>query len=355
VIPGTDLTGPPTYDGPVMPPSFDSYSQNGEDVVLTRALAGVRNGRYVDVGANHPRDDSVSMAFYLRGWTGITVEPDPEFAQLQREQRPRDLQVEAAATNHDGETVILHVVDGTGLSTLDAAFAQMHKGSGYTTHEVTVPARRLDRVLEEAGWAGQDIHFLAVDTEGSERQVLEGIDLSVWRPWILVIEATAPNQTESMRQTWEHLVTGADYRFCLFDGLSCFYVAAEHSAQLGEALGYPACILDNYTTLAFRQCTKREQQLRPLIDDVVRWRTQAVTRWATAVANEALVDDLRTEMQGLRDKYQQLGAQHHLLNEQAGGMHRQITEYQQSTSWRVTRPLRAASGALSRLRLRPSR
>src|ERR1700722_11121583 len=141
------------YDGKVSAPVFESYSQNGEDVVLWRALEGVRTGRYIDVGANHPRDDSVSMAFYLRGWSGITVEPDPEFARLQREQRPRDFQVDAAGNGKDVRNVTLHVVDGTGLSTLVDRFAQMHASSGYQTHDVTVPTRRIDGILEESGWA----------------------------------------------------------------------------------------------------------------------------------------------------------------------------------------------------------
>ena len=63
------------YRGPVESAPFVSYAQNGEDVVLFRALGGVESGRYVDVGANDPVADSISYAFYLRGWSGITIDP----------------------------------------------------------------------------------------------------------------------------------------------------------------------------------------------------------------------------------------------------------------------------------------
>ena len=69
----------------VVSTTFESFSQNGEDVVLWRALHDVGKGRYIDVGANHPELFSVSMGFYQRGWSGITVEPDPAFAQMQRD------------------------------------------------------------------------------------------------------------------------------------------------------------------------------------------------------------------------------------------------------------------------------
>ncbi len=223
------------YDRPVGSSTFESYSQNGEDVVLWRALHEVRDGRYIDVGANHPQIYSVSMGFYNRGWSGITVEPDPAFAEMQRAERPRDVMVEAAITAKDGDTITFHVVDGTGLSTLDPSLAQAHARAGFETHEVEVTTRTIDSILEEANWAGLDIHFMSVDTEGAEKDVLESVDLTVWRPWVLVVEATAPLTTQSTREFWEKLVLDAGYRFCLFDGLSCYYVAEERAALLGRA------------------------------------------------------------------------------------------------------------------------
>jgi len=97
---------------------FISYAQNGEDVVLWRALGDVDCGFYVDVGAAHPDDDSVTRAFYDRGWRGINIEPVPAMAQRIAEARPRDLTLPIAAGAADG-TAVLHIVEHTGLSTTD--------------------------------------------------------------------------------------------------------------------------------------------------------------------------------------------------------------------------------------------
>ena len=334
----------------VTSPTFESYSQNGEDVVLWRALRAVEHGRYIDVGANHPKYLSISRAFYERGWSGIAVEPDPEFANLQREERPRDTLIEAAATAEEGGNVTLHVVDSTGLSTLDRSLAQIHAESGFDTHDLTVPTRRIDAVLAECGWAGQDIHYMSVDTEGSERQVLEGIDLTVWRPWILVIEATAPLSTDSTRDRWETVVTDAGYQLCLFDGLSCFYVAEEHTSELQPLLSYPACPHDDYITLEARECAERAAAIPGLVEEVSRWRAQAMTRWATAVANTAELLEVRDQLAEVRRQFRQLQEEHHQLFESAGRMHQQIVDLHESTSWRVTKPLRAATTAVTRSR-----
>jgi FkbM family methyltransferase len=338
-----------------MSPPFQSYSQNGEDVLLWRALRGVSDGRYIEVGANHPCNDSVSMAFYQRGWTGITVEPDPHFAALQRECRPGDVVVEAAITGTDGDSVTLHVVDGTGLSTLDESRARLHS-SRYPTHDITVSTRRLDSVLQEAAWSGQDIHFMSVDTEGSERAVLESIDFTTWRPWVLLVEATEPNSTRSTRGDWEHLVLEAGYRFCLFDGLSCFYVSEERSQQLGLALSYPACILDNYTPPALRHCEERTSKARAvaeerageiqgLVDQVVRWRAEAVSRWANAVSHS--VEELHSQC---RAEIEAVQGQRDVLDQEVQALRYRVTDLEMSTSWRVTRPLRTVSGLVGRAR-----
>ena len=57
--------------------TFISYAQNLEDVLLWRALGHIKNGFYIDVGANHPEWDSVTKHFYDLGWRGVNIEPMP--------------------------------------------------------------------------------------------------------------------------------------------------------------------------------------------------------------------------------------------------------------------------------------
>ena len=227
---------------------FVSYAQNGEDVVLFRALRKIDNGRYVDVGANDPVDFSITYAFYQRGWSGITIDPVHAYAEKLRAVRPRDVVVEVAISDDPSGSVTLHQIADTGLSTLMEDVGAGHRDAGWEVEDVTVPARGLDAVLTDAGWQGLDIHFMVVDTEGAERTVLQTIDLRRWRPWVLVVEATKPLTSEATYHSWESILTTADYRFCLFDGLSRFYVAAEKWDDLHAPLSVPANILDDYSS-----------------------------------------------------------------------------------------------------------
>jgi hypothetical protein len=70
---------------------FTSYAQNFEDVMLRRALQNVARGFYIDVGAQDPIVDSVSMGFYEEGWRGVHVEPVAAYAAKLRAQRPDEI------------------------------------------------------------------------------------------------------------------------------------------------------------------------------------------------------------------------------------------------------------------------
>jgi hypothetical protein len=73
-----------------------SYAQNLEDVILMRALGHVERGVYIDIGANDPVNDSVSLAFYQKGWRGVHVEPAPYFASRLEDARPDERVIRAA-------------------------------------------------------------------------------------------------------------------------------------------------------------------------------------------------------------------------------------------------------------------
>jgi FkbM family methyltransferase len=222
---------------------FESYAQNSEDIVLWRVLDSIDGGVYVDVGAADPDDDSVTKAFYERGWRGLNVEPAPDHAARLALERPRDVLVQACAGAATGSIVLHHVI-GTGLSSVIETTGAVDD-QDLVIEDIEVPMRRLDDLLEEAGFVPeQDIHFLKIDVEGFEKSVIEGIDLTVWRPWIILAESTKPRSTEQNHHEWEPLLTDRGYEFCLFDGLNRFYLAEEH-AELRDLLSFPAGVFDH--------------------------------------------------------------------------------------------------------------
>jgi FkbM family methyltransferase len=202
-----------------------SYAQNFEDVLLWRALKEVETGFYIDVGAQDPVIDSVSLAFYERGWRGLHVEPTDHYAGLLRAARPDEEIIQAAISTTPG-LIDFYEIESSGLSTADTALAERHERDGFPVRKVSVPSMRLEALLDKVG--GRDVHWMKIDVEGLERQVIESWGDSPVRPWVLVVESTRP-RTQEDSADWEPLLTGRGYRPVHFDGLNRFYVSEAHA------------------------------------------------------------------------------------------------------------------------------
>lgn len=211
------------------PHGITSYAQNFEDVMLWRALWDVENGFYIDVGAWDPVIDSVSKAFYEHGWRGFHVEPLPEYAEKIREDRPDEKVFQVMLGAEPGEQIFYYIPE-TGLSTGVKAIAEQHQKAGWSKEQRCYPVMTLKQLFDET--RERTIHWLKIDVEGLEGDVLAGWGNHPARPWIVLVESTAPNSPVPTWAEWQHRLEARGYRFAYFDGLNRFYVHASCSQYL---------------------------------------------------------------------------------------------------------------------------
>jgi len=211
--------------------------------MLWRALSGVRHGFYIDVGAGDPDRDSVTRAFYERGWHGINVDPDPGCFAALTERRERDVNLPVALADAPGLRRF-HAVSVPGLSTLCSDIAFRYRARGWGVQRTRVGVTTLAEVCRQH--VNGDVHFLKIDVEGGEGAVLQGADFAACRPWIVLAEATVPLTQEENYAGWEPLLTSSDYRFVWFDGLNRFYVAVERYTELSAHFRVPPNCFDRF-------------------------------------------------------------------------------------------------------------
>lgn len=238
------------------PPKI-SYSQNLEDVLLFRALGSVENGFYIDVGANDPLADNVTRMFYDLGWRGINAEPSPSWFEKIKTHRPRDVNLNIAVADKHGERTFFEV-EGTGLSSMNEGFADRGASFGFGKTSYSVQTETLAAICQMH--APKDIHFLKIDVEGAEEEVLRGADFTRYRPWIVLVEAVEPLSTVQSHESWDPILIGAGYEFVLFDKVNRFYVARER-ADLKKFFVAPA---DSYV--------KPEKPVAPVLPEMLGWR-----------------------------------------------------------------------------------
>lgn len=206
-----------------------SYAQEGEDMVLRRLFEAMSEpGFYVDVGAHHPRRFSNTYYFYRRGWRGINIDATPGVAALFDKQRPRDINVEAAVSE-DGRNLELTTFDESALNTLSAPGSAPGGLQGRAVRKTTViKTTPLRTLLERYLPGGQAIHFMSVDVEGMDLEVLRGNDWKRFRPQVLLVEcyglplgAVSGSAIASYLRDCGYEFAGKTVHTCFFKDLSC--------------------------------------------------------------------------------------------------------------------------------------
>jgi FkbM family methyltransferase len=172
----------------------ETYSQCYEDVIIDsivrahmKQMGRSPNGiTFIEIGANHPVCTSASYYFQRRyGVTGILVEANPKLIPALEQYRPNDRIINAAVTDQDISSVDFYVAPDNEISSLDEQFVKNWK-EGAVKEKITVPTIRVDELLNMA--ASSEMVLLSIDVEGYDMRLLEDIDYTKHKPFIIQVE-----------------------------------------------------------------------------------------------------------------------------------------------------------------------
>jgi len=168
------------------------YSQGDEELVIRDFFQDRRDGVFLDVGANHYKDDSTT--YYLEeklGWSGIAVDGLPEYAAGYLEHRKKTRFFNYVVT--DKPQGIVKFYRSTKWPVLSSTSEKTAKDEGRVfvddeaVTELQVPSTSIDQLLREQNVSKLD--FLSMDIEDHEPVALAGFDLQRYQPALVCIEA----------------------------------------------------------------------------------------------------------------------------------------------------------------------
>ena len=162
-----------------------------EKALIRHYFGDSTRGFFVEVGANEPASiQSQTWHLEQRGWHGILIEPNRALADALVRKRPGSKVYNVACSSPAkvgvAELKIPFLADGT-IDTGKAALEVEIDHGGFPAYRnETVKVVTLDSILEENDVTGIDL--LSIDVEGTELDVLKGLDLERYRPRLILLE-----------------------------------------------------------------------------------------------------------------------------------------------------------------------
>ena len=184
-----------------------NYSQLGQDLFVLDYFKNAKGLYFVDVGAND--GITLSNTYLLEKdfeWKGVCIEPDPEVYKKLVENRTCHT-VNKPVYNASDVEVQFQIRQDSMLSGI-SEYLKRH--TTQPNKELTlIKTKTLTDILDEAK-APRHIQYLSLDTEGSEYEILKGLDFSKYSFEIIDVEH---NYVEPTRSDIRNILEKNGYKY----------------------------------------------------------------------------------------------------------------------------------------------
>lgn len=173
------------YNNPTL-----SYSQAGEDVVVMHLLndIGIKQIKYLDIGANKPTFGSNTYLFYSRGNTGVLVEADPSLIPRLKSYRKRDEILNIGVAVSEEKELEFYIFNEPGANTFnkEEALKRDQQGLHKIVDTIKVPLISINELIKNNFKTYPD--FMSIDIEGLDLEVLKSLDIVKYPIPIICVE-----------------------------------------------------------------------------------------------------------------------------------------------------------------------
>jgi len=167
-------------------------SEEYEKSEIRKYFSNKQNGVCVEIGSNEPIS-ICSQSYHLEqklSWKCLLIEPNPFLASKTREQRPDAIIHECACVDNEniGE-LELHIPISTNgeIITGHASIEKNADEHNYVNHKsIKVKTNTLSNILKYNNI--KNVDFISIDVEGTELEVLKGINFNEINPKLIILE-----------------------------------------------------------------------------------------------------------------------------------------------------------------------
>lgn len=207
-----------------------SFSSDGEDYILSKIFHGIKNGKYIDIGANHPVLHSNTFLFYLSGWNGVCVDPIPSLIRKFKFYRSRDVFISAGLNANGGNKTapFYYYKNHPDNSTFDKnrvkILESLHQRR--PSKILNLPMVSVSQILDKLALDANDptVHFLNIDVEGMEIEILTSFFKCEILPWVVCVEDLGRLAQDIPKTSIHEIMIKNGYKLAMRTFLSSIYI-----------------------------------------------------------------------------------------------------------------------------------
>jgi FkbM family methyltransferase len=187
-----------------------SFSQLGQDLIVVNSYGRMRDGFFVEIGASDGIEFSDTYLLETKyNWTGICVEPIPKRYEELSKNRPNSSCCNDAIYS-ESTKVKFDIANRYDLLSGISKHIDTHKRDVDSDKtEIEVNTITLNTLLEQYN-APSFIHYMSLDTEGSELEILKSFDFKRYTFGLIDVEH---NFVEPRRSEIRKLLLANGYEY----------------------------------------------------------------------------------------------------------------------------------------------
>ena len=182
-------------------------AEYGEDIFVRRFFKNIKKGIYVDIGCYHPIKFNNTLLLYNRGWKGVNIDLNPTSIDLFNMVRNEDLNINACLSDKEEEVTIFFDNEFSALNSIYSSNVEKFQIKNYK--KLKTRTKIFSDLVKD------NFDFLNIDCEGNDLKILKSINLTIYTPKLICIEAGLENDT------------GAIYKYLSFNGYELLEVKKE--------------------------------------------------------------------------------------------------------------------------------
>ena len=163
-----------------------TYSMDSEDLAIIQYIEKKDKGFYVDIGAHHPTQRNNTHLLFKKGWEGVNIDINEFSIDLFKYLRPKDLNLQIAISDKDGEVTFYYQKNFSQLNTTDIEIAKENFNNNFK--KKIIKCKTIQKILDESKFKDKKIDFLNIDIEGAELKVLNTLNFQIYDPKVICIE-----------------------------------------------------------------------------------------------------------------------------------------------------------------------